>query len=956
MISYGLENTSGGIFLYSNPGDLEDDYDEAISQHGVEIANNSIGTNTAPNGFPCDITGNYGVTANLIDTIVRGDGSNPKFTQPFRVIWANGNERQTSRCGDTYSTTAPPAGAKNHITVGAVNSNNDSMTTFSSWGPVDDGRMKPDICAPGCQSNDDEGVTSCSSDSTTAYATHCGTSMACPTVTGCCALLLEDWKSRFPALPLPRNSTLKVLLAHTAQDLGNTGPDYQFGYGSVRIVRAIGLMRRDNFAENVLTQGGSYVRNVQMDGATDLKITLAWDDAPGSPNVNPALVNDLDLRVYAPNGTRHYPWTLNPANPSSPATRNTENVRDNIEQVFVSNAAAGTWTVEVYGSNVPQGPQTFSVCGNGIVNVATNITFPNGQPETVLPATTVDVDVDILAIGETIVPGSPTLHYRFYDGGTFQTTPLTHISGTLYRATLPAAGCGDTPQYYITVQSTVSGTVRSPAGAPTYTYGYEVGEYVTVMHYDFQTGGNDWTVTGSASDGHWDVGVPVNCDRGDPASDYDGSGNCFLTDNDSGNQCNSDVDNGYTVLTSPVIDLSGGDAEISYAVYYSNDHGADPNNDLFVVRVSNNNGATWQNVLTLGPESPSAWQTRSFLVSNFVTPTSQVRVQFEASDLNDGSVVEAGVDAFLVERFQCDGASGACCLVNGDCVIASPSGCQGSGGVYQGDGTTCTPNPCPEPVGACCYSNGVCQVQTQTACTGGWLGAGTVCDPNPCPLPSGACCFPDSTCYVMTEPDCTGTWMGPGVGCNSVICKGACCQPDGTCALEWENDCTGSYQGIGVLCSPNPCPQPDGACCYPDGSCAVIAYADCTGVWQGAGVSCDPNPCPQPNGACCYPDGSCAVTPEAGCTGTWQGAGVSCDPNPCPQPICSGDCNCDDVINWQDIDFFVAAMNDNVAAWEAMFGAGGPPCDFDNCDVDGDGAVNWRDIDPFVALMNTACP
>ncbi|MCK4342900.1 MAG: hypothetical protein KAY37_14395 [Phycisphaerae bacterium] len=72
--------------------------------------------------------------------------------------------------------------------------------------------------------------------------------------------------------------------------------------------------------------------------------------------------------------------------------------------------------------------------------------------------------------------------------------------------------------------------------------------------------------------------------------------------------------------------------------------------------------------------------------------------------------------------------------------------------------------------------------------------------------------------------------------------------------------------------------------------------------------------------------------------------------------VCPGDSNCDNEISWRDIDFFVAAMNDNVAAWEAMFLPGTPSCSFANNDVNGDGTVNWRDIDPFVALMNTTCP
>jgi len=73
-------------------------------------------------------------------------------------------------------------------------------------------------------------------------------------------------------------------------------------------------------------------------------------------------------------------------------------------------------------------------------------------------------------------------------------------------------------------------------------------------------------------------------------------------------------------------------------------------------------------------------------------------------------------------------------------------------------------------------------------------------------------------------------------------------------------------------------------------------------------------------------------------------------------PACRGDMNCDGVINWRDIDYLVAAQNDNLSSWMALFAPPGPQCDFSACDTSLDGHVNWRDIDPFIALMNTTCP
>lgn len=359
IISYALEQPGGLTqgFLYTNPLDLESDYTEAITVYGADISNNSIGTNTAPNGFPCSWEGDYGVTDTVIDSIVRGsiDGN------PFLIVWANGNERSSGACGTQYRTTAPPACAKNHITVGALNSNDDSVTSFTSWGPADDGRMKPDVSAPGCQTGGDNGITSTSSSG--GYNVKCGTSMASPVTCGVSALLLQDFRAQFPGQPDFRNSTLKILLAHSAVDLVNAGPDYQTGYGSIRAQAAVDLLRTGNFFEAEVSQGGvhSAVAFVQP-GTTQLKITIAWDDPAGTPNVSPALVNDLDLVVRSPSGVQHYPWTLGgTASPGTPAVRTQANRVDNIEQVLVDNPEAGVWSVEVVGFNVPVGPQPFSL-------------------------------------------------------------------------------------------------------------------------------------------------------------------------------------------------------------------------------------------------------------------------------------------------------------------------------------------------------------------------------------------------------------------------------------------------------------------------------------------------------------------------------------------------------------------------------------------------------------------
>jgi subtilisin family serine protease len=348
---------------WSSASEVQTEFQQAIQTYGASLGTNSWGYSVGDPATEAaceDVLGTYYSVDATLDNIVRGSAG-----RPVSIVWSAGNQRGTASkyCGSlgwTYGTIDGLACSKNVLAIGAINSNNSSMTTFSSWGPTDDGRIKPDVVGPGCQSTGDGGLTS--TNTTTGYAVMCGTSMSAPAVAGVIALMYQQQYVYYGGQQiLP--SSIKGILINSATDLGSTGPDYQYGHGRVEADKAVKKVAigAPSYVESQLANGDVVQYDITVPGSTArLKATLVWDDPGGTAISGNALINDLDLVLVDPFGAEIKPWVMNPAVPAGAATRDF-NRRDNVETAEVVNPAAGLWKARVTGFNVPTGPQKYSL-------------------------------------------------------------------------------------------------------------------------------------------------------------------------------------------------------------------------------------------------------------------------------------------------------------------------------------------------------------------------------------------------------------------------------------------------------------------------------------------------------------------------------------------------------------------------------------------------------------------
>lgn len=321
-------------------------------------------------------------------------GSYPGDGQPY-VLVNHGNRVSTvprdNQSG--YDQISTSSTAKNVLIVGAISNPTNGynypgdvkLADFGSWGPTDDGRIKPDIVGVGVS------VLSGTSSSDNAYESLSGTSMATPNVSGS-VLLLQEYYEQLNTGKYMRSSTLRGLVIHTANEAGSTpGPDYQFGWGMLnteRAARVIGNGDKSHLlSERTLTQGQRDTLQVVASGRGFLVVTICWNDPAGTATTavndrTPRLVNDLDVRVSS-GQTTNLPWTLDPNNPANAATPG-DNIRDNVEQIRIDNAVPGqTYTIAITHKGTLSGSrQDYALIVSGIGGTSYCASAPTSTADT----------------------------------------------------------------------------------------------------------------------------------------------------------------------------------------------------------------------------------------------------------------------------------------------------------------------------------------------------------------------------------------------------------------------------------------------------------------------------------------------------------------------------------------------------------------------------------------------
>lgn len=368
---YAAGDDSGSTAIYPFPLDtmLQNMYND-----GARIQSNSWGSGT---------TEYSNALAKKIDKFMRDNND-------LLIVVSAGND------GSSLQTVRDPGTAKNCLTVGATQSNRsgsgygtnvNTIASFSSRGPANDNRTKPDVVAPGTNivsTKSSLASTSCTSSVGEGgyYSTCSGTSMSAPLVAGYVSLIRENFIENLD-ISNPTAALLKALIINGAQDIGYGIPSNHTGWGRVNLTNSLipSYPKYFKFIDNKtgFSSSGQYdihTFNVIND-TSDFKITLVWTDEESSSSASKNLVNDLDLVVTSPNGTKYYGnnfvWPYN----------SSQDRINNVEQLILDSSTGevenGTYSINVSAFLISNANQDYGLVVSGPLNVSPIVTQFDGD-------------------------------------------------------------------------------------------------------------------------------------------------------------------------------------------------------------------------------------------------------------------------------------------------------------------------------------------------------------------------------------------------------------------------------------------------------------------------------------------------------------------------------------------------------------------------------------------------
>jgi len=368
-----------------------------VTDHGMVLTNNSYGDVTGD----CDYMGYYDLQSRVLDQMAI-DLPN------LENVFASGNDGGLSCLNYPSAFRTVLSGyqsAKNVLTIGATDRTG-VVTSFSSRGPVKDGRTKPELMADGfftisTVNTPDDG-----------YGPQQGTSMSAPAVTGGLALLYEKYRLQHSGAN-PKNGLMKALICNGGTDLGNPGPDYTYGFGWMNLLRSVDMLSNNRYYISTINNGGNNPHSISIPANTaQLKVTLYWNDPAAVVFASQALVNDLDLEITLPSIALPYKLDTIPANVNNNATKAADHI-NNIEQIVIDNPTNTTYTVNIRGTAVASGIQEYFLVYD-VLPIETKIVYPIGN-ETLVPGETETIQ------WESYGGSSNTFLVEYFDGSSWNT-------------------------------------------------------------------------------------------------------------------------------------------------------------------------------------------------------------------------------------------------------------------------------------------------------------------------------------------------------------------------------------------------------------------------------------------------------------------------------------------------------------------------------------------------------